>query len=155
MTCPPLHFITSRCEAIKLEGFFFLTEKNQWETHWFVFSLLLTAQSLAVFIHACLFVLHAEHRTCCFCRDANRDSDLRVGGSSNQDMLEPQTSSSGTWLFCKKFSAWEPPQMAQNLSAHAISRKWTENCHYLGKTGAITENSPLKLLHPMLSVHFR
>lgn len=42
-----------------------------------------------------------------------------------------------------------------NLSAHAISRKWTENCNHLGKARAIILKNKSKLLYPVLSVQSR
>lgn len=83
-------------------------------------------------------------------KDTNRDTDLRLEGVTRGQ------SSSGTWMHCKKFSCLEPPQMfCLNLSAHAISRKWTENCNHLGKARAIILKNKSKLLHPELSVHLR
>lgn len=83
-------------------------------------------------------------------KDTNRDTDLRLEGVTTGQ------NSSGTWMLCKKFSYLEPPQMfCLNLSAHAISRKWTENCNHLGKARAIILKNKSKLLYPELSVHLR
>lgn len=74
-------------------GIFFLTEKKQWKRHTDLCSACPSQQKASQFSYVhyeMLFVPCAEHRMCPFCRDADRDPDLRVGASSNQAMFEPQ-----------------------------------------------------------------
>lgn len=76
MPCPPLHFITSRCEAIKWEGFFSeLRETNGRHTD--LCSACSSQQKAWQFsyIHV-LFVPRAEHRMCHFSRDAETGTHI-------------------------------------------------------------------------------